>query len=313
MDYRRFLSKVEERVLPHFGGRTLTAPDRRLRLREPVAAGWYLWRTEGRAAAPLGPAEPDLEGLEGLARVRGHLLGARLVGEDARPSELFFLPDDEPPAFAPATARRWTSGELIFEGLELEAEAEEAARQALEDGRSLADVRGAPASLRAAFAFALAERAAAALGVGLSPLEVRAQAATIAEGGPEAALEVVRALEARRQAYRAARPSPAAGALRPGPRGDVDDAERVEAALVGADARLLRLRRRGGDQLEVTFRFLGARYQALVAADTLRVIDAGICLSGEDDRLGLDALPGVIREAIETDALHVTRWVEDFR
>ena len=39
---------------------------------------------------------------------------------------------------------------------------------------------------------------------------------------------------------------------------------------------------------------------------TLRVVDAGICLAGADAQLTLEALPSVVREAIEEDLLVVT-------
>lgn len=45
----------------------------------------------------------------------------------------------------------------------------------------------------------------------------------------------------------------------------------------------------------------------MVAADSLNVLDAGICLDGADGALTLESLPGVIREAVETGALVVTR------
>jgi hypothetical protein len=37
------------------------------------------------------------------------------------------------------------------------------------------------------------------------------------------------------------------------------------------------------------------------------VLDAGICLSGSDRMVTLDSLPSVIKEAIDTDQLNITR------
>jgi hypothetical protein len=45
----------------------------------------------------------------------------------------------------------------------------------------------------------------------------------------------------------------------------------------------------------------------VVDAASLRVIDAGICLAGHDGLVTLDSLPGVIREAWESDELVMTR------
>ena len=41
--------------------------------------------------------------------------------------------------------------------------------------------------------------------------------------------------------------------------------------------------------------------------DTFQVIDPGICLSGAHRVLTLDAMPSVVREAIEEDHLNITR------
>jgi hypothetical protein len=59
--------------------------------------------------------------------------------------------------------------------------------------------------------------------------------------------------------------------------------------------------------LEVTFRFMGERFISVVDPLSFNVIDAGICLSGADRQVSLDSLPSVIKEAIDTDQLHITR------
>ena len=62
-------------------------------------------------------------------------------------------------------------------------------------------------------------------------------------------------------------------------------------------------------QLEVVFEFRDTRFVALVDEATLQVIDSGICLGHppRDDLLTLDSLPGVIAEAMDTDALVILR------
>ena len=81
----------------------------------------------------------------------------------------------------------------------------------------------------------------------------------------------------------------------------------MQAALEKAGAQLLDLRALQGQQLEVIFRVDGERFHTVVRADTLQVLDAGICLSGHDADLTLESLPGVIREAILEDVLVITR------
>jgi hypothetical protein len=70
---------------------------------------------------------------------------------------------------------------------------------------------------------------------------------------------------------------------------------------------MLHCRRVAADQLEVRFECEGERIICVVDAFSLQVYDAGVCLAGADRELTLDSLPSVIREAIETDALNITR------
>ena len=87
---------------------------------------------------------------------------------------------------------------------------------------------------------------------------------------------------------------------------------RVQEALARSESELLDLSDgRSGQTLVVRFRFRQRRFECVVHRETLQVIDAGVCLDGYDDRFTLESLPGVIGEAIDTDLLHVVRWVGD--
>jgi hypothetical protein len=46
-----------------------------------------------------------------------------------------------------------------------------------------------------------------------------------------------------------------------------------------------------------------------VRAESLQVLDAGVCLSGEDEALTLASLPGVIREGMDSGRLVITSHV----
>jgi hypothetical protein len=316
VDYRKFLNKQEELVLPWFGGQRVVAEGRRLRLTAlPAAPGWYRFRVQGRKATLVAPAEaPDLEA---LPRVRGHVLGPdRLVTEGALVEPFPFPPEDEPEVFAPVSARRWHSGHLLFEHPDFEDEAEEQVRQAWETGAGLEGVKGVAATLRAAYGIRLAESAAERLEVPLVPLEIRARLGAIADGGRATAEAEVRRLDARRQAEiqrlagrTATLPSPISGQARRLPRGEDAFEARAEQALHNAGAELIRSRRSGGGQREVVYRFMGQRFVTIVHEASLQVIDAGICLDGADQEVTLESLPGVIREAVDTGVLYVTRRV----
>jgi hypothetical protein len=327
VDYRKFLGKVESEVLPYFGGASVDAASRRLRVSTPPAPGWWRFDVQGRTATAREPAEP--EGLDGLPLVRGHLWGSRLVREGAVAEPVKLLPEEEPPRFSPVRARRWHDGTLVFEGLDFEGEAEGTARLMLEEGRALAEVKAVPASLRAAFGYAVLEGASRALGIRFSPVEVRGQVLSVSEAGrpaAEARLRAlaterethVRAVEARLRAVEVQRQraeeevrlQAELARLRSAPRHlerQAQGAVRVERALEAAGARLLDTRRLGSERLEVTFGFMGERFISIVEASTLQVVDAGICLAGSDREVTLESLPSVIREAIEDDVLVITR------
>jgi hypothetical protein len=319
MDYRAFLGREEDLVLPYLGGPSVAASGRTLRVEGSLDRGWWRFRVKGRVARAVGRAEAPEDVMAARPAVRGHLCGTWLATDDARTAVVHLRPDDEPPRFAACRARRWHDGELLFEQLELESEAEDAVRRAFEDGRALVDVKGVPASLRAAFGYAVAEVAARERAVPVAPVEIRARVLEIAEGGPEVARREVRRIEAERERFaeEAARrerahaaPAPTATwapsgqAVAPRPE---DGAERARDALRAAGAEMLDCRSRGGGLIEVTYRLEGERFVSVVNASTLQVIDAGICLSGADRLVTLDSLPSVIREGIELGVLVITR------
>lgn len=303
VDYRKFLGAKSTKVLPYFGGPFVHAPDRRLRVTMRVAVGWWDFEIQGRNATAVAPADPL--SLHRCRALRGHVVGDWLfVGGDTE-RRLLLMPDDEPPVLSPVTARVWHGDHPIFEALEFEGDAEEAARTALLDDATIAGLVGATPSLRRAFGFARLQREAQRRGLQVSVREVGGVLHEVADGMHDPVL-VLDALEARVYAFdpmslhreRASVPS-----------GTVSDApQRAAAALEAAGAVMLDARFAGDSIMEVTFRYRGEQFIASVDWKTLHVYDSGICLSGADERLGLDALPSVISEAIENDLLHITRW-----
>src|SRR5262249_16367120 len=159
----RFLGKSEEIVAPvvdHF----VWLRDRRLEF--PLDDGWYVVRVSGRKADLVDAANDDQinQVLQQLPALRGPLAGGLLVdGGKFHPIELKRWVED-PPLFAPLRARVWPAGELfLWDELEWEGEAEEAARTALENDTGLRDLKGASANLRAAFAIATARKVSGAI------------------------------------------------------------------------------------------------------------------------------------------------------
>jgi hypothetical protein len=326
MDYRAFLGAREPIVLPYFGGTRVDAPDRRLRVAaspsnsnpnpQPLAPGWWRFRIEGRRALPVEPAPPaDLSALPAL---RGHFVSGWVVASGRELGHLALPPDDEPPALSRITARRWYSGDWLFDTLDFEDEAELAARQAFEDRRPLGDIKGVAPSLRAAFGYALGLATAAELRLPLSIRELQPVVVAIADRGPEVIREYYdRMLEQRRREQAAARErarefalANAAGRARVIERAR-GQRERCDDVLADAGARMTGFRRlAGGEELEVTYTVDGTRIISTVEPGSLQVIDPGLCLghNSEHRLLTLDAMPSVVREAIETGRLNIMRW-----
>ena len=84
---------------------------------------------------------------------------------------------------------------------------------------------------------------------------------------------------------------------------------RISLALSHTGAELISWRRNGEQQAVVRYRLRGQRFECVIDTNSLRIVDAGICLSGADDRLNLSSLPSAVREAIESGQLHVYRHI----
>lgn len=316
MDYRKFLQRDSTCVLPYFGGTHVDDASRRYSVEVQQPPGWYSFRIKGRVATIVDGA--DVTDLEGLEAVRGHFAHGWLFSGGRQLARVELVPAEEPALLSPVVARRWYSGDLVFDALEFESEAEDTVRQALEDVRGIDEIKGVAASLRAAFAFALVTRVGRALDVSVSPREISGAMLELARGGREVATALLLDLEERRrlervrvQAWDAADGrivQPQSGRQRP--RGGTDAGtpiDRATRALDAAGADLVGSRSLGNGMLEVTYRFMGERFISVVDEVSLQVIDAGICLSGSDREVTLDSLPSVIREGFDTDQLNITR------
>jgi hypothetical protein len=317
-DYRRFLAAPVREVWPCFGGPYVDTGARRLRLSAPAASGYWLLEVTGRSAHPVEPAEaPDLSG---LPAVRGYAIADYLVSSGAMAERLAIRPPDEPLPFAPVVARRWPSGELLFDGWDFESGVEDVVRGRFERRGNLAEVKGASAALRAAFGYAVLLRVGAEAGIPVRPAEARGRLAMLADHGEPAAWELLRLLRTERTGRTGrtghteqteqtepveVRPLSSEAVVRPSAeRATVRAADALHAAGAGLRA----CRALAGNQLEVRYVLDGENFMSIVDTYTLQVYDAGICLDGTDRELTLESLPSVIREAIRTGQLCITSW-----
>ncbi len=333
VDYRKFLSKPETLVLPYFGGTRVDAANRRYRIVGDPEPGWWSFAIDRRQATAVSPATPT--DLSALPAVHGHWVDGWLVANGKELERIALPPEDEPAPLARITGRRWYSGELLLESTDFEDDAEIAARRALEDRQPIGGVAAVVPSLRFAFGFAFGMAVAREEGIPVTLHELTPQVAAIAQAGRDAATPLFASLIARRReaerevqrrieaAEAAARAEAELAAEREReavldaaartarvvlPRRPRNPTDRADAALEAAGARMLSCRTTGHrSRLEVTFRIDGVRIISTVDATTLQVLDAGICLSGSDRQLTLDSLPSVVREAIATRRLNITR------
>lgn len=318
MDYRKFLGGGgTTEVLPYFGGSRVDTHDRRFHVRAPLAPGWWQFAIDGRRAVPMEPAPPAE--LSSRPVMRGHWACGWIVASGTGLDRIALPPDDEPEPLSRVTARRWYSGDLVFDAVEFEDEAELAARRALDERRALGDLRDVVPSLRAAFGYALGIAIAREMKLDIAMRELTPRVVAIADGGPEVVRGMFAELLAQRrreaeeterrlhEAEQRRRLETAAGTARVKSRAR-DPRVRADDVLDNAGARMLSCRSIDrGARLDVTWELDGTRIISLVEADTLQVLDPGICLAGAHRVLTLDAMPSVVREAIEQEHLNITR------
>jgi hypothetical protein len=311
-------------VLPYLGGPFVDGVDRRLKAVGASEPGYWRFEITGRTARAVERADPP--DLDHLPAVRGYWVAGYLVGERAVARRLAILPADEPLRFTPVVARRWPGGALLYETEDLETGVEDRVRAvfdagtapsnsgagtAASNGGGIAAIPGVPAPLRAAYGYAVMLRVSSRLRVPMRPVQVRWHIGELVAMGDAAAERIVAAARERRaaepnhvEAWRAARTD-----ARLRPRSARERAlDRAEAALAAAGAVLRDSRWLSGDLLEVRYDFQDDRFVTVVDGETLRVVDAGICLAGHDRDVTLESLPGVIAEAVRTYQLEITAW-----
>jgi hypothetical protein len=323
MGWKDLLQKDGETVvLPWTGGRILRSGPRfwTLRGKAPEEHGWYEFSVSGRDARLLGgsagPCAPP-EGALGFV-VRGYLVGDRLVKDDASvdPSPATIVSFSEPVALIEPGLERFArvhagraceDGPLVYGGLEMPIGPEDEVARAYEDKLASVDgVKGVTPALDAAFRMESWQRA-----------EAERRRAELERQRLEE--ERLRALEERRKRI-VETLGDAAGrrevAL-------VDFGEAARAALAVGGAQYLDHRvARGRNEMVVRFRLQQRRFECTCDKATLRIIDAGICLTAHDDDgdfdegtrgdgfFTLESLPSVILEAIREGKLVVFRHVD---
>jgi hypothetical protein len=299
-DPTRFIGARTIEALPYIGGGSVDTRHRRVQLDEEVEPGYWLFEIDGRHARAL--TSTDRPDLTDLPVVRGHTTDGYIVSAGSTPELLFLPPQGELPRFAPVAARRWSNGVLLYETTDFESGVEEEARRAFEERRGIAERKGVPATLRAAFGYAVLLRAGAELDIAVAPVEGRGRVQELgSDGADDIARELLRELEAERARSRVRLPRGLTGS-RP-----ATADERIRIALEAAGGALFSTRDLGGPLVEVRYLLGGERFVSVVDGRTLQVVDAGICLAGADRQITMESLPGVILEGMRRHRIEITR------
>lgn len=312
MVWRDLIQEDEERVLPWTGGRLIYQNGRAWRIEGPLPReyGWYLFQVSGNRLATLkGPAESNPEYEKGHWLSRGYLVGDRIIFDDARvetdPNKLIaqtqpvLLVELGLTSFSRAVVLRpGDTGPWIFIRLEFPQGPEEAVTAAYQD--RLADVSHIPGvtpPLDLAFRWLTLQRELA------EKREVERQRQRVEEERKrEAAVRLEAALKdvgtglGRRALAKV----------------DFNAAARAALRLSGCEL-LATAPSRVKGQMVVQYRFRHRRLECEVERDTLRIVEAGICLTDHrtgikgDDRFTLESLPAVVGDAMDQGKLVVWR------
>lgn len=315
MGWKDLLQKEDERLVAPWVGiplGSLRTFDRSWSIqgRLPREFGWFEFRLQGQHARFLGPADPTQGKLR--YQVRGYLVGDQLVPDAVRvpvePTGLMTVAEKvhliEPglDRFVRISAgRAFEDGPLIYEAQDFPLGPEDDVQRAYQD--KLPNVNAIPGvvpALDTAFRFESWRRAEIE--------RIRRE-----EEERRAREERERA-EAERREQLWQQLGTGEG-RREMAKHDFEAAAR--AALRVGEAEYLDHRKSyNKNEMVVQFRLDRRRFECVCHAETLRIIDAGICLvdhrTGEkgDTRFTLESLPAVIRQAERDHVLVVFRHVD---
>jgi hypothetical protein len=312
MGWRDLLEKQESLEAPWLGGRSLRTFSRAWRLKGPVPReyGWHRFNLSGREARWDAPTEAPVGSLKGLTA--GYLVGDRLIADDvsvpisarnlASVGERVWLIESGLDKFTRITAGRfYEDGPLIYDGPALPIGSEQEVLQAYLDQKdSVGDIMGVVPALELAFRFESWIRAEA---------EKRRQ-----EELERQRLEAERlAREERRQ--RIIQELGDSVGRRELSSTDFEEAARAALRVGGAEFLDFRSSPQRNERI-VRFRLENRRFECTCDVRSLRIIEAGICLTDErsgrrdDHLLTLESLPSTIREAMRAGVLVVFRHVD---
>ncbi len=308
VSWKDLLATTEEHTLPWTGGRAIHGAERSWTVdgKLPPEVGWHRFQSGGsRKATWVGEGFLDPAWAEGREVMRGYLVGDRIIPDhiavhpDVRrvmqQTEQIWLVESGLDRFARVQAVKGPSS-WVYMQQEFPLGPELDVQTAYEDrADSVDDLPNVPPALDLAFRWLTWRR--------LLSEERQAEVDLWREIAAEEA-EEARNAEAARQWIEAQQQ------LARDPSSGFDRRARTALALSGSQLLDSRDGRTPSEKV-VLFRFQSRRFECVVDAASLRIIDSGICLDGYDNNFTLESLPGVIGEAMGTQQLHVYRHADE--
>ena len=324
MSWRDLLTTTgETKTLPWCGGGQVSDGSQTWHIvgKRPLEHDWYQFRVKGGREVSLVSREPVPMDMTFSTKtpksriVKGYLIGDRLIPDASRvdpdPDKLVsqtlpvFCVERGLERFTRATTVRLQDDSgLIFISTEFPEGPEQAVLDAYQDRKSsVQDIPGVTPALDLAFRWVSYQRVQA---------EIREQERERLRLEEEARLLRMVAEEAEKtRLQELMKDASTAMGRRALASRDFNTAAREALRVSGAVLLDTRESNRRGEMV-VQYRFMERRLECVVDRDTLRILEAGVCLTGSDGvrgdtRFTLESLPGVIAEAIQRNVLVVFR------
>jgi len=313
MSWKDLLNSGSERVLPWYGFKRVHDAERSWTLLDPLPPehGWYLFNMAGGRDAKLVSRElqpPNLVWGDGQPVTRGYLVGDRFIRDDAGvdpdPAKLIlqtivvYCVEPGLERFARAWVVEDREGRLVFLRQDFPMGPEEQVTRAYQDkAKNVDNIPGVTPPLDLAFQFLSYDR-------------------TTREKRREELRKLLEATEKKRaeeeRVKKLMKDAGSAVGRRALAAKDFYTAAREALRVSGAELLDVRQSYNKGEMV-VQYRFQQRRLECVIEKNTLKVIDAGVCLTdhvtGEkgDVYFTLESLPGVIGEALKLNKLVVWR------
>lgn len=311
MNWQDLLADEDESVVaPWVGGRTVYANDRTFRIkgRRPTEFGWYSFKITGpREVKVTEAAEPEMGWEEGYPSSVGYLIGDRLIPDDVGykidPEDIYrygtkiHIVEPGLEMFSRVKIVNYENRFYVYASEEFPLGPESQVIEAYDERKdTISEIPEVVPSLDLSFRYEVYRRADVEhRRAELERLRLEEEAARVEEERRANVMRQVGTGAGRRELAR------------------VDFGAACRASLSQSGAEYLgHTVTRNPNETAVRYRFRDHRLECVVDHRTLRIVDAGICLSSGgvrgDTFFTLESLPAVVGQAIDEGLLHIYRY-----